>query len=137
MRGKNGLNSIFLSFSAEIGFEVRPSTALFSCPGHRSTRLRRVLGETPGGSRTGSLLFRSANRLPNGSLFKSSMKSSGPSGSWCHAPKGGAWRLSLSLTDFFPIRFSFFEKGGDALSLFFGRDLVFKITAHSSGLIVG
>jgi hypothetical protein len=38
----------------------------------------------------GCLLFRSADRLPDGSLFKSSTKSSGLTGWWCHGlPRAG------------------------------------------------
>jgi hypothetical protein len=50
-------------------------------------------------------------RLLTRSLFKSSTKSSGLTGSWYHAPKGGAWELkgdtfSKRLSLFLPVGFS-------------------------------
>jgi hypothetical protein len=66
-----GGSGLAVLFSSKIGFEVNPNHPYFHVPASSGSLLE-------------SSTIRSADRLPDGSLFKSSMKSSGPTVSWYH-----------------------------------------------------
>jgi hypothetical protein len=79
---------VFFALNSKIGFI--PQRAYFRSASIQKPLLRSA--EPTGPASKGSLLSRSTDRFPAGSLFKSSTKSSGPTVWRCHAPDG-AWRL--------------------------------------------
>jgi hypothetical protein len=103
-------NSIFASFfSAKIGFEIKPSTGRIYMSRLPIRSTSSIFGETPRGSRTGSLLFRLAKPtgpLPNRSSLKVDIVDrivvSRPA--WCrHTPPAGHDGLTKDYTISSPI----------------------------------